>query len=198
MKTETWKWKRFIKWRLLKTWFVCERVKIETFENADTVFDLFGVNDRILNALVWTGENDTNHFVWTKIFCYVFGQLERLWKRIRWGLLKPRLHRELVVIRICSVAKQPSLPKKVGFCVNSLCDWSGCFTWQASRMTISKLASDVAENHWETKGMKHALLAERDYNLMTTQKMERLKVRNAYSLGWRDLLSASIYTWRAG
>ena len=48
-------------------------------------------------------------------------------------------------------------------------------------MTISKLASDVAENHWETKGMKHALQAERDYNLMTTQKLERLKVRNGYS-----------------
>lgn len=46
---------------------------------------------------------------------------------------------------------------------------------RASRMTISKLASDVAENHWETKGMKHALQAERDYNLMTTQKLERLK-----------------------
>ena len=45
-------------------------------------------------------------------------------------------------------------------------------------MTISKLASDVAENHWETKGMKHALQAERDYNLMTTQKLERLKVQN--------------------
>ena len=44
-------------------------------------------------------------------------------------------------------------------------------------MTISKLASDVAENHWETKGMKHALQAERDYNLMTTQKLERLKVK---------------------
>ena len=44
-------------------------------------------------------------------------------------------------------------------------------------MTISKLASDVAENVWETKGMKHALEAERDYNLMTTQKLERLKVR---------------------
>ena len=53
-------------------------------------------------------------------------------------------------------------------------------------MTISKLASDVAENHWETKGMKHALQAERDYNLMTTQKLERLKVQNAYSLGWRE------------
>ena len=50
-------------------------------------------------------------------------------------------------------------------------------------MTISKLASDVAENHWETKGMKHALQAERDYNLMTTQKLERLKVQNVYSLG---------------
>ena len=49
-------------------------------------------------------------------------------------------------------------------------------------MTISKLASDVAENHWETKGMKQALQAERDYNLTTTQKLERLKVRNAYSL----------------
>ena len=58
------------------------------------------------------------------------------------------------------------------------------FTSQASRMTISKLASDVAENHWETKGMKHALQAERDYNLMTTQKLERLKVQNSYSLGW--------------
>ena len=39
-------------------------------------------------------------------------------------------------------------------------------------MTISKLASDVAENHWETKGMKHALQSEMDYNLMTTQKLE--------------------------
>ena len=60
-------------------------------------------------------------------------------------------------------------------------------------MTISKLASDVAENHWETKGMKHALQAERDYNLMTTQKLERLKVKkkkNAYSLGWRERYSA--------
>ena len=47
-------------------------------------------------------------------------------------------------------------------------------------MTISKFASDVAENHWETKGMKHALQAERDYNLMTTQKLERLKVQSAY------------------
>lgn len=43
-------------------------------------------------------------------------------------------------------------------------------------MTISKLASDVVENHWETKGMKHALQTERDYNLMTSQKLERLKV----------------------
>lgn len=50
---------------------------------------------------------------------------------------------------------------------------------RASRMTISKLASDVAENHWETKGMKHALQAERDYNLMTTQKLERLKESTA-------------------
>lgn len=49
-------------------------------------------------------------------------------------------------------------------------------------MTISKLASDVAENHWETKGMKHALQAERDHNLMTTQKLERLKVQSAYLL----------------
>ena len=44
-------------------------------------------------------------------------------------------------------------------------------------MTISKLASDVVENHWETKGMKHALQTERDYNLMTSQKLERLKVK---------------------
>jgi len=50
---------------------------------------------------------------------------------------------------------------------------------RGSRMTISKLASDVAENHWETKGMKHALQAERDYNLMTTQKLERLKESTA-------------------
>ena len=50
-------------------------------------------------------------------------------------------------------------------------------------MTISKLASDVAENHWETKGMKHALQAEMDYNLMTTQKLERLKVKNISLLG---------------
>lgn len=57
------------------------------------------------------------------------------------------------------------------------------FTWQASRMTISKLASDVAENHWETKGMKHALQSEMDYNLMTTQKLERLKVQNVSLLG---------------
>ena len=49
-------------------------------------------------------------------------------------------------------------------------------------MTISKLASDVAENHWETKGMKHALQAERDYNLMTTQKLERLKVKKKKTL----------------
>ena len=49
-------------------------------------------------------------------------------------------------------------------------------------MTISKLASDVAENHWETKGMKHALQAERDYNLMKTQKLERLKVRTIHTL----------------
>ena len=56
-------------------------------------------------------------------------------------------------------------------------------------MTISKLASDVAENHWETTGMKHALQAQRDYNLMTTQKLERLKVQNTYSLGWRELQS---------
>ena len=58
-------------------------------------------------------------------------------------------------------------------------------------MAISKLASDVAENHWETKGMKHAVQAERDYNLTTTQKLERLKVQNAYSLGWRERHSAS-------
>ena len=61
------------------------------------------------------------------------------------------------------------------------CTWN--FTLQASRMTISKLASDVAENHWETKGMKHALQAEMDYNLMTTQKLERLKVQNISLLG---------------
>jgi len=50
---------------------------------------------------------------------------------------------------------------------------------RASRMTISKLASDVVENHWETKGMKHALQTERDYNLMTSQKLERLKESTA-------------------
>ena len=50
-------------------------------------------------------------------------------------------------------------------------------------MTISKPASDVAENHWETKGMKHALQAERDYNLMTTQKLERLKVQKRLLAG---------------
>lgn len=50
---------------------------------------------------------------------------------------------------------------------------------RASRMTINKLASDVAENHWETKGMKHALEAERDHNLMTAQKLERLKESTA-------------------
>ena len=50
-------------------------------------------------------------------------------------------------------------------------------------MTISKLASDVAENHWETKGMKNALQAERDYNLMTTQKLERLKVQKRLLTG---------------
>ena len=50
-------------------------------------------------------------------------------------------------------------------------------------MTISKLASDAAENHWETKGMKHALQSEMDYNLMTTQKLERLKVQNVSLLG---------------
>lgn len=50
-------------------------------------------------------------------------------------------------------------------------------------MTISKLANDVAENHWETKGMKHALQSEMDYNLMTTQKLERLKVQNVSLLG---------------
>ena len=53
-------------------------------------------------------------------------------------------------------------------------------------MTVSKLASDVAENHWETKGMKQALQAEMDYNLMTTQKLERLKVQRPYSLGWKE------------
>ena len=53
-------------------------------------------------------------------------------------------------------------------------------------MTISKLASDVAENHWETKGMKHALQAEMDHNLMTTRKLERLKVQRPYSLGWGE------------
>ena len=57
-------------------------------------------------------------------------------------------------------------------------------------MTINKLASDVAENHWETKGMKHALEAERDHNLMTAQKLERLKVMhsvliNNYSMSAR-------------
>ena len=54
-------------------------------------------------------------------------------------------------------------------------------------MTISKLASDVVENHWETKGMKHALQTERDYNLMTSQKLERLKVKlcKCSSLGGR-------------
>ena len=62
-------------------------------------------------------------------------------------------------------------------------NWNSNFTWQASRMTISKLASDVAENHWETKGMKHALQSEMDYNLMTTQKLERLKVQNVSLLG---------------
>ena len=55
-------------------------------------------------------------------------------------------------------------------------------------MTISKLASDVAENHWETKGMKHALQAERDYNLMTTQKLERLKVKKRL-LTWMERMS---------
>ena len=59
-------------------------------------------------------------------------------------------------------------------------------------MTISKLASDVAENQWETKGMKHALQAERGYNLMTTQKLERLKVQNVYSLGWRERHSTPV------
>ena len=59
-------------------------------------------------------------------------------------------------------------------------------------MTISKLASDVAENHWETKGMKHALQAERDYNLMTTQKLERLKVRNVYSLGVGSVIKQTL------
>ena len=50
------------------------------------------------------------------------------------------------------------------------------FTDQASRLTINKLAGDVAENHWETKGMKHALQAERDYNVMSTRKLQRLQV----------------------
>ena len=59
-------------------------------------------------------------------------------------------------------------------------------------MTISKLASDVAENHWETKGMKHALQAERDYNLMTTQKLERLKVRNVYLLGVESVVKKTL------
>ena len=72
------------------------------------------------------------------------------------------------------------------------------FSRQASRMTISKLASDVAENQWETKGMKHALEAERDYNLMTTQKLERLKVQNAYSLGWGQCVGAMIHDGHVG
>ena len=55
---------------------------------------------------------------------------------------------------------------------------------QASRLTINKLSGDVAENHWETKGMKHALQAERDHNLMTTQKLHRVQVNKCvkYSL----------------
>lgn len=61
-------------------------------------------------------------------------------------------------------------------------------------MTISKLASDVAENHWETKGMKHALQAEMDHNLMTTQKLERLKVQNISLLrGW--VVSCGVSLW---
>ena len=47
---------------------------------------------------------------------------------------------------------------------------------QASRLTINKLAGEAAENHWETKGMKHALQAERDYNEVTSHKLQRLKV----------------------
>ena len=61
-------------------------------------------------------------------------------------------------------------------------------------MTISKLASDVAENHWETKGIKHALQAEMDHNLMTTQKLERLKVQNISLLrGW--VVSSGVSLW---
>ncbi|EDO35132.1 predicted protein [Nematostella vectensis] len=46
---------------------------------------------------------------------------------------------------------------------------------RTSRLTLNKLTGDVAENLWETKGMKHALQAEKDINAMTTHKLQRLQ-----------------------
>jgi hypothetical protein len=43
-------------------------------------------------------------------------------------------------------------------------------------MAVSKLTSEVTENYWETKGMKHALRAEKDYNDTTSLKLQRLQV----------------------
>lgn len=44
-------------------------------------------------------------------------------------------------------------------------------------MAVSQLSSEVTENYWETKGMKHALQAEKDYNDVTTLKLQRLQVQ---------------------
>ncbi|KAK3746553.1 hypothetical protein QZH41_017036, partial [Actinostola sp. cb2023] len=46
---------------------------------------------------------------------------------------------------------------------------------RASRNAVSKLASEVAENYWETKGMKHAFQAERDYSDMASHKLQQLQ-----------------------
>ena len=41
---------------------------------------------------------------------------------------------------------------------------------------VSKLANDVTENLWQTKGLKHVIQAERDYASRAAQKYDRLMV----------------------
>eukprot|EP00794_Sanderia_malayensis_P015081 gene15081-16637_t len=45
---------------------------------------------------------------------------------------------------------------------------------KASRMAVNKLANDVQENLWETKGLKHVIQAEQGYGVMAAQKYGRL------------------------
>ena len=109
----------------------------------------------------WAMKGQVLHTVW----CNISGEAaDEIW---HWSLLGVSYER-------------PSSP----YCVMSYF-WWGCrrnltlITLVFNRRVASPSTNcreKISENHWETKGMKHALQAERDQSLLATQRLNRVQV----------------------